>query len=348
MQAGSAPNTQQNHAHQLNRATVMPQYSHFGDCPVCNLPYSQSAPHFTMDAHHLRCHNCGDHLLTNSALGCLRGESVTEDERALRAHRVFKTAPDDLLDSDELRAMASVGQLPSAAECIDNLVLYLAGNQRPGELFHINPRFLMAALGVVSRQAAIWAIGEAATAGWVQSSELDDEMSELVDVALRLTARGWERHGQLMRDGAGSRHAFMAMDFKASDIREFFEEHLVQGVERTGFELRTTEHAQKTAGLIDARMRVELHTSRFVVCDLTHNNRGAYWEAGFAEGIGRPVFYLCRHDVLASQAPETRPHFDIAHQAIVKWDPNNPQVAVDELVAMIRATLPGEATMQDA
>jgi nucleoside 2-deoxyribosyltransferase len=45
---------------------------------------------------------------------------------------------------------------------------------------------------------------------------------------------------------------------------------------------------------IDDQMRVALRTSRFVVADLTRGNRGAYWEAGFAEGLGRPVIYTCR------------------------------------------------------
>jgi len=33
------------------------------------------------------------------------------------------------------------------------------------------------------------------------------------------------------------------------------------------------------------RMRLEIRRSRFAVVDLTHGNRGAYWEAGFAEGL---------------------------------------------------------------
>ena len=163
-----------------------------------------------------------------------------------------------------------------------------------------------------------------------------------------LTINGWRRHAELMRDGAGSQHAFMAMDFNDDELAKFFMQHLCPAVKQAGFELRTTNHGAKTAGLIDNRMRVEIRTSRFVVCDLTHGNRGAYWEAGFAEGIGRPVFYICRHDVRGHDDKATRPHFDTAHQTIIAWDPDNPTVAAEELKAMIRATLPAEARMQDA
>jgi hypothetical protein len=139
----------------------------------------------------------------------------------------------------------------------------------------------------------------------------------------------------------------MAMDFNAKEINELFRDHLRKAVKQTDFDLRTTQGDHKTAGLIDNRMRVEIRTSRFVICDLSDGNRGAYWEAGFAEGIGRPVFYLCRADVHDSDDRNTRPHFDAAHQVIVKWNPADPGPAMEELKALIRATLPAEARMTD-
>ena len=117
---------------------------------------------------------------------------------------------------------------------------------------------------------------------------------------------------------------------------------------QTGFELRTIDRAGKTTGLVDNCMRVESRTSRFVLCDLTHGNRGAYWEAGFAEGLGRPVFYVCRHDVLADRNHPDHPHFDAAHQPIVTWKPGDPAPGLAELKNMIRAELPAEARMEDS
>lgn len=325
----------------------MPQFGPAGPCPICLCTDFQLAGHETRDAYYLRCLNCGDHLLTGTAHAQAKNETITLEQRALLAHRVYRTSSADMINSDQLQAMGGTGELPDAAECLDNLVLFLSKRQRPGELIATVSRWMLAPLGVTSPQAAVWVIGECVAAGLVSSNQDVATAGRTRQIELRLTAKGWDRHRQLLRDGAGSRHAFMAMDFKPADIRAFFADHLIAGVARTGFELRTTDHAQKTAGHIDARMRVELRTSRFVVCDLTHNNRGAYWEAGFAEGIGRPVFYLCRKDVHTSQDPEVRPHFDTAHQAIVKWDPADPAPAVEELVAMIRATLPDEARMED-
>jgi hypothetical protein len=33
--------------------------------------------------------------------------------------------------------------------------------------------------------------------------------------------------------------------------------------------------------------------ARFLVADLTDRCPGAYWEAGFAHGLGKPVIYMC-------------------------------------------------------
>lgn len=43
------------------------------------------------------------------------------------------------------------------------------------------------------------------------------------------------------------------------------------------------------AGLIDDHMGAKMGASDFIVADLAHDNLGAYREAGFAEGLGKPV-----------------------------------------------------------
>jgi nucleoside 2-deoxyribosyltransferase len=51
------------------------------------------------------------------------------------------------------------------------------------------------------------------------------------------------------------------------------------------FDLRNVSRA----GVIDKILRVQIRDAAFVLVDLTHDNAGAYWEAGYAEGLGKPV-----------------------------------------------------------
>ena len=115
-----------------------------------------------------------------------------------------------------------------------------------------------------------------------------------------------------------------------------------QAVADTGFELyRLDEKPQ--AGLIDDRLRVEIRNSRFLISDLTHDNSGAYWEAGYAEGLGKPVIYTCKKE----KFDKDKSHFDTNHHLTVKWDTDNIEDAVKSLKATIRATLPDEAKLSD-
>ena len=104
------------------------------------------------------------------------------------------------------------------------------------------------------------------------------------------------------------------------------------------------------AGLIDDQLRVHLRTARFVIADLTHGNNGAYWEAGFAEGLGRPVIYTCRKKEWDKRdlPSEQMVHFDTNHRIYtVIWDPDKLGEAATQLTATIRSTLPIDAMMTD-
>lgn len=110
-------------------------------------------------------------------------------------------------------------------------------------------------------------------------------------------------------------------------------------VAETGFTLRRIND-DPPAGLIDDRLRVEIRNSRFMICELTNANAGAYWKAGFAEGLGRPVIYSCEKSFF----DEKKTHFDTNHCHTVLWVTGDLIDAAMRLKASVRATLPTEAT----
>lgn len=100
---------------------------------------------------------------------------------------------------------------------------------------------------------------------------------------------------------------------------------------------------QPEAGSIINAMRSAIRKARFLLSDPTCGNNGAYWEAGFAEGMDKPVMYLCKKDDFES----TKTRFDVNQQQTVIWDPENLQDAAERLKLVIRNTLPIEAKMED-
>lgn len=161
---------------------------------------------------------------------------------------------------------------------------------------------------------------------------------------MQLTIEGWERFENLRRGQSTARLAFMAMPFGDADLDRYYEEHFKPAVASTGFTLKRLDENQP-AGLIDDHLRVETRQCRFLISDLTHHNRGAYWEAGYAEGLGKPVIYTCRKDVFDDE--RSRPHFDTNHNLTVTWEPAQLSAAMSKLKDTIRATLPDMALLTD-
>jgi hypothetical protein len=179
----------------------------------------------------------------------------------------------------------------------------------------------------------------------LQSGTAADHLDpRLTNFGLTLSFSGWERFHDLTRRTTESRRAFMAMEFGDQDLDAFFLNVLKPAVAATGFELRRLDEGAP-AGLIDDRLRVEIRASRFLIAELTHQNRGAYWEAGFAEGIDKPVIYICRKDVFDDKSKG--PHFDTNHHLTVVWVPGSLDDAAKRLKDTIRATLPSEAKLED-
>jgi nucleoside 2-deoxyribosyltransferase len=170
-------------------------------------------------------------------------------------------------------------------------------------------------------------------------------------LALSLTLNGWQRYEELKRSVKDSRKAFVAMEFfdpdkKDSDYffqTELLDKYLVPAVKQTEFELSNPLASNPKAGNLHARLEVEIRNARFVVAELSHANDGAYWEAGFARGLGKPVIYMYNKEI----GGRDRPHFDVGSDQIIFWEKDKPERAAQALKDIIRATLFGEAKQAD-
>ena len=231
---------------------------------------------------------------------------------------------------------------PTPAQQVNDLILWIGEHQgHYADTIHLDARAASAWIGApVSRTE------ELAPIGWLLRREA---VRRYIDLApgtsaeeLSLSFDGWAKYDSLRRERVDSRNAFMAMKFGDEAIQRVVHECFRPAVADAGFTLRTLNDGQP-AGCIDDQLRVALRTARFVVADLTHANQGAYWEAGFAEGLGRPVIYTCRK----AEWDRERTHFDTNHLVTIIWDPDDLPDAGRRLSDVVRVTLPAEAKPQD-
>lgn len=303
----------------------------------------------------ISCPRCGDFEVTESVLEDISLDLRRNVKKAAAVSHIIRQMADrgmPRLTAHQLRPIIESAKLPTITEAADNLVLLL------GQEIDVEGAFWPA--NAVSLQSRIGTAGIEGVRMVVNALSADDLLLIRLNPDDRSTQRvlnpsvnmfglalsfaGWRRFEELKRRVESSRRAFMAMKFGESDLDAMFTNHFVPAVDATGFDLRRVIDGQR-AGLIDDAMRVDIRASRFVIADLSHHNNGAYWEAGFAEGLGRPVIYTCRKDVFEN--PETRPHFDTNHHLTVVWDSADPNPSVQKLKDTIRATLPGEAKLDE-
>jgi hypothetical protein len=232
--------------------------------------------------------------------------------------------------------------LPSSQEQLDRLIVAVGDNQPSNaQIASIPADALSAFIGTkITRPASnaglLWLLTQQ------EAQKLFDHQGQERAALLRLSMEGWQRYEALKRAQVESRTALMAMKFGDAELDRAVKDCFAPATQRAGFDLRVLTDRQP-AGLIDDQLRVALRTSRFVVADLTHGNNGAYWEAGFAEGLGRPVIYTCRK----KEWEEKITHFDTNHLVTIIWDVLDLAGAGERLTGAVRATLPTEAKMTD-
>ncbi len=82
---------------------------------------------------------------------------------------------------------------------------------------------------------------------------------------------------------------------------------------------------------VDVKIIEMIKSSDFCICDLTYARPSAYFEAGFAEGRGTPVIYICRDDHRHPSLEPHKIHFDVQMRNIVWWNESSPRIFQKEL-----------------
>ncbi|MDA1101936.1 MAG: hypothetical protein O2967_23525 [Proteobacteria bacterium] len=293
----------------------------------------------------INCPRCGEYVLTQEALTALP-DLLKSRENAAEVLSYFirriPVAPPyhvAALLAEHAKRIIENEVLPTPAAQADNLLRWIGKHvPGPGETVDLRAELLTAVVGGKSEAGVMYILKGLDQRGLIQGY-IQDGNHPVTGRGGRYTPSfaGWERIEELQRGAASGNMAFMAMKYRDKNLDPFVQNYFVPAVKETGFHLRRLDDNPR-AGLIDNRLRVEIQSCRFLVADLTHANNGAYWEAGYAEGLGKPVIYTCEKSVFDDKDKGT--HFDANHHQTVVWTYDDPDNAAEELKATIRATLP--------
>lgn len=148
--------------------------------------------------------------------------------------------------------------------------------------------------------------------------------------AVRLTVEGWNAVAPMGTGVTGT--CFVAMSFD-KELNTAFTDGFMPALETDcGFDVVRVDRVHHNDVITD-RIIAGIRSAQFVVADFTLQRQGVYYEAGFAQGLNRPVIRTCRVDDF------DRLHFDTRQFFHLKWTtPADLRVA---LAMHVRATISG-------
>lgn len=300
----------------------------------------------SIDGRGFECSACGRFEISCTALAdCFQttGRRVSALAAAALRHAVRKASASGrvVLKSDDIERIRANARLPSPAMQAANL-LRVIGDQvsETGQGYFIDD------------------VGDATLVGSFNAAQFDQLRTELEQKGLivklasdtvpnprgvgvlsgsryGLSLEGWERYEAERQGQVAGHYGFMAMKFNEPALDALTANYIRPGVKAAiGYDVVEMRLVAR-AGVIDNIMRAQIRDAAFVLVDLTHDNAGAYWEAGYAEGLGKPVIYICER----GKFDTAKTHFDTNHCTTVLWTDENPEAFMADLVATLRRSL---------
>lgn len=151
---------------------------------------------------------------------------------------------------------------------------------------------------------------------WLRKMELISYRTASVygDAGLSITILpdGLTRIDSLQKTQSDNKNVFIAMKFgpETEELRKYIK----YGIELAGYIPRIMDEIEHNHQIVP-EMLYEIRNSRFVIAELTHHNNGAYYEAGYASGLGKQVIHICKTDEIKNGL-----HFDVAQVQLITYD----------------------------
>jgi len=316
------------------------------NCPVCEGKTGgkcQSAgSQIGLDAVAFKCTACGYFEVTRTAISSqplADRTSLTKIQRASLSHAIRRNAESGktfVIDGTWLGQFLQTAKIPSPVQQATNLVRAIGEHiTETGEPFPAKLPATCALMGSPDTNLmgnlfkSLKSDGVIVMAG--HGFDDDHEQYGIYDLSLA----GWRQFEEERKGQVRGSYGFIAMKFGDGSLETLVRETIKPGVEQgTGYPVFDVRDHSK-AGVIDNILREQIRDAAFVLVDLSHDNNGAYWEAGYAEGLGKPVIYICEKGKFET----ARTHFDTNHCTTVMWTADEPHLFTQQLVATIRRSL---------
>lgn len=160
----------------------------------------------------------------------------------------------------------------------------------------------------------------------VQLEYMSDFLTEsgyvkhLGNYTYQLLPKALERIYELRKNQSNSKNVFVSMAF--NDGTKPTREAIRAAIVNAGYSPEFIDEIIHNRQIVPEMFRL-IRECRFLILDISDPNYGAYYEAGYALGLGKEVIICCSDEVFrkdfGAEGKYRKPHFDIAQKQLLIW-----------------------------
>jgi nucleoside 2-deoxyribosyltransferase len=201
--------------------------------------------------------------------------------------------PSDIIEIQQRSLISLYNQYPDYGQEIDRLNHYMFFSKNTDELFFI--------LNAMSDKRWIDVKIERMIGG-----------DFILSNPLVINEEGWLEIERTIKKSI-KKQVFIAMKFKDMDAIHNSIHKAIVDATFTPLRIDKKEHINQ----ISSEIQYEISQSGLVVADVTGQNQGVYYEAGYAMGLNIPVIWTCK------EGEENDVHFDTRQYNTIFWEDEN-------------------------
>lgn len=150
--------------------------------------------------------------------------------------------------------------------------------------------------------------------GYVNSQKNEEGL------VFQLTPKALERIYDLQKTLSNNKNVFVSMSFNegTTETREAIRQAIID----SGYSPEFLDEIIHNKQIVPEMFRL-IRESKFLILDISDPNYGAYYEAGYALGLGKEVIACCNRQIFdtdfGAETKYRKPHFDIAQKQLLLW-----------------------------
>lgn len=305
-------------------------------CPVCKLDEQHVRASDYGERLSLECQRCGKFTITATAAAMADSRELGAKLSAWIRERSESGSVIPEINSNTLRDVETA--LPNYRVSEKQLLLLRALERRttfPGQIVEIIPPFDYPLAWAAGEDELRYLLRSLLERNLVRRTDGPPDLADSFVFKFQIAPAGWTFLDEHERPAVISDQVFVAMSF-APELKSAWENAIRPALVRAQFRPYRVD-AEPHIDRIDTRIITEIKNSRLLVADVTQQRPGVYFEAGYALGLGLPVFWCVRSDDLKNV------HFDTRQYNHIVWD--NEQHLSEQLFLYVSAVVgKGSAT----